>query len=109
MEILIERPVGKEVSSPMASIPPISGATSTVGGSSARVAERAESVRTASPEDQVEISQLGQALSTIEPESHIRVDKVSAIRDAIKDGTYLTDDKLAVTVERLVSVLRESA
>ena len=56
--------------------------------------------------DRVEISETARFLSTLERGGDIRVDKVLAIREAIADGTYETDDKIDVTVDRLIEVLR---
>jgi len=59
--------------------------------------------------DRVEISEVAQVLSTLEPDTAIRAEKVAEVREAIAKGTYLTDDKIAVTVDRLLQALHASA
>jgi anti-sigma28 factor (negative regulator of flagellin synthesis) len=58
--------------------------------------------------DHVEISQEAQALSDAGQEAGIRADKVAQIREAIANGTYLTEEKITITADRLLEVLRES-
>ena len=91
----------------MSDIPPINGTGSIVRAVPARQGQRdigAEASVTVM--DRVEISEMARLLSTLERGGDIRVDKVLAIREAIADGTYETDDKIAVTVDRLIEVLR---
>jgi anti-sigma28 factor (negative regulator of flagellin synthesis) len=58
--------------------------------------------------DHVEISQEGQALSAAGQEASIRAAKVAQIRLAIANGTYLTEEKIAITADRLLEVFNES-
>jgi len=58
--------------------------------------------------DQVEFSELGQSLSRLDPSTEIRADKVAVVRQAIADGTYMTEEKLAIAVDRLVQAIQSS-
>ncbi|MBN1491232.1 MAG: flagellar biosynthesis anti-sigma factor FlgM [Phycisphaerae bacterium] len=60
----------------------------------------------ASPErdDRVEISSAARALSETD-RADVRADKVAQIRAAIERGDYETDEKLDVTIDRLLSEL----
>lgn len=96
----------------MTDIPPING-TGKVHAplpSEPKVsARRPEAAPSEIPPDRVEISEVAQMLSTLEPDTAIRAEKVAEVREAIAKGTYLTDDKIAVTVDRLLEALRASA
>ena len=57
--------------------------------------------------DRVEISELAQRLSKRGLDiNDIRVDKVLAVREAITNGTYVTKNKIDITVNRLLDVLK---
>ena len=59
--------------------------------------------------DRVEISELAQMLNERGLDTNdIRVDKVLAIREAIANNTYITEDKIDVTVNRLLEVLKSA-
>lgn len=73
----------------------------------ARAEFRRGADRMASPErdDRVEISTTARALSEADATSDVRTDKVAQIRAAIERGDYETDEKLDVTIDRLLSEL----
>ncbi len=56
--------------------------------------------------DQVEISETGQILSTLESQASPRAERIARIREAIQNGTYETPEKIEITVDRLLEVLR---
>jgi flagellar biosynthesis anti-sigma factor FlgM len=91
----------------MNDIPPIQSA----GQMSSVLSQRSAQARTSVPgepaDDRLEISETGQILSSLQPDSVIRADRVAQIRQAIADGTYETPDKIDLTVDRLLDVLRE--
>jgi negative regulator of flagellin synthesis FlgM len=58
------------------------------------------------PGDRLEISETGQLLSNLGGDATIRGDKVAQIRQAIADGAYESPEKIEVTVDRLLDVLR---
>ena len=90
----------------MSEVSPINGLTE-LATTGVRPAERrAESSSSSTPVDSVELSDLAQTISTLEIEGDIRIDKVMQIREAIENGTYVTEDKIDVTVERLLQDLR---
>lgn len=90
----------------MNDIPPINSA----GQMTQVVSQRSAPVRPTAPDEQpddrVEISETGQILSTLDTDSPIRAERVAQIRQAIADGTYETPDKLELTIDRLLEVLR---
>ncbi len=59
--------------------------------------------------DAVEISALGRMLSSLDQTSEVRTEKVAELREAIADGSYVTDEKIAITAERLIEALRALA
>lgn len=73
----------------------------------ARAEARQGVAKMASPErdDRVEISSAARALSEADTTSDVRTDKVAQIRAAIERGDYETDEKLDVTIDRLLSEL----
>jgi negative regulator of flagellin synthesis FlgM len=90
----------------MNDIPPIQSS----GQVASTVSPRSTAAKPTSPEyetgDQLEISETGQILSSLSADPSIRADRVAQIRQAIADGTYETQDKLDVTIDRLMDVLR---
>lgn len=90
----------------MNDIPPINSA----GQMSNLISPRPTAIRQPAsgetPVDQLEISETGQLLSNLSPRSAIRADRVAEIRQAIADGTYETREKIELTVDRLLDVLR---
>jgi anti-sigma28 factor (negative regulator of flagellin synthesis) len=90
----------------MNDIPPIKTASAVNGIAPQKPVEPARQPATDAGEDRVEISEAGQLLSSLEHDAGIRAEKVARIRDEILNGTYETDDKVEVTVERLLDVLR---
>jgi anti-sigma28 factor (negative regulator of flagellin synthesis) len=56
--------------------------------------------------DRVEISQAGRALSEARPTGESPAEKIARIRQQIAQGNYETEDKIAVTIDRLLDVLR---
>jgi anti-sigma28 factor (negative regulator of flagellin synthesis) len=96
----------------MTDIPPIDGTgkvNAPLPSGPTPPARRAETPPSEIPPDRVEISEVAQVLSTLEPTTAIRAEKVAEVREAIAKGTYLTDEKIAVTVDRLLEALRASA
>lgn len=93
----------------MNDIPPIQSAGQTTN----MVAPRPVAVRPVAPsdlpDDQLEISETGQILSALRSDSPVRADRVAEIRRAIAEGTYETPDKIELTIDRLLDVLRESS
>ncbi len=89
----------------MSDIPPIEPRPSVAIPRLAR-AQEAAADPVAVPVDRVEISETGQLLATLEHPEGIRADKVAAIREAIQNGTYETDEKIDVTVSRLLEALQ---
>lgn len=71
-------------------------------------ARQAETPPSEMPPDRVEISEVAQVLSALESNTTIRAEKVAEVREAIAAGTYLADEKIAVTVNRLLEVLHAS-
>ena len=95
----------------MADIPPINGTGQVPSSPLPDRTHRVPEARPGNDEglaDHVEISQEGQALSDAGQEAGIRADKVAQIREAIANGTYLTEEKITITADRLLEVLRES-
>ena len=96
----------------MTDIPPINGTGKVnVPLPSGQTAphRRAETPPSEIPPDRVEISEVAQVLSTLEPNTAVRAEKVAEVREAIAQESYLTDEKIAVTVDRLLEALRASA
>ncbi len=95
----------------MTDIPPINGTGQVSSSPLPERVRRALETRLDNDDglvDHVEISQEGQALSDAGQETGIRADKVAQIREAIAKGTYLTEEKIAITADRLLEALRES-
>ncbi len=96
----------------MSDIPPINGsANGNVAGIAARSGPRSSSTPAGesppvSAADAVEISELGRMLSSLDQAGQVRAEKVAQIRQAIAEGTYVTDDKIALTAERLLDALK---
>mgnify|MGYP001596311718 CR=1 FL=1 len=67
--------------------------------------EKAGESRVSHESDALEISPMGQFLSKLQGIPDIRVDKVREIRAQIESGKYVTEDKLRVTVDRLLKEL----
>ncbi len=59
--------------------------------------------------DRVEISQAGRALSEARPTAESGAEKIARIRQQIAQGNYETEDKIAVTIDRLLEALRTTA
>lgn len=57
------------------------------------------------PQDRVELSELGTLLAAARDLPDIRIEKVIAAREQIQAGTYETPDKIAITVNRLLADL----
>lgn len=89
----------------MNDIPPIQSTGQLSGYTSQRLSP-ARSVLPEEQTDRLEISDTGQILSTMAPDSSIRADRVAEIRQAIANGTYETPEKIDITVDRLLNVLR---
>ena len=89
----------------MSDIPPIEARPGVAAPRLARPREVAADPG-AVPVDRVEISETGQLLATLEHPEDIRADKVAAIREAIQNGTYETDEKIDLTVSRLLDALQ---
>ena len=95
----------------MTDIPPINGTGQVPSSPLSERVRRAPETRPGNDQglvDHVEISQEGQALSAAGQEAGIRADKVAQIRQAIANGTYLTEEKIAITADRLLEVFHES-
>jgi hypothetical protein len=56
-------------------------------------------------DDRVELSELGRLLSLARELPAIRVDKVAALRDQVESDSYVSDHKIEVTVDRILSEL----
>jgi negative regulator of flagellin synthesis FlgM len=93
----------------MSDIPPIQSAGQMAGFASQRVAPSKLPLSDGFDGDHLEISETGQLLSELGNNSGIRAEKVAEIRQAIADGTYETEDKLDITVDRLLDVLRTTS
>ena len=52
--------------------------------------------------DRVEISEQAHLLEQLHALPEVRQDRIDAVTAAIADGSYITDEKLAIAVERLV-------
>lgn len=91
----------------MTEIPPIQATgIGVVGAPASRAPQNGTGSVGLRAEDTLEISELAQALSNLESETDIRIDKVLAIREEIANGTYETDEKIDITIERLLAALR---
>jgi len=94
----------------MTNIPPVNGTSRIIGASAVDRPQQTPAGGPLSqdigPVDRVEISATAQALSSAHPEAGIRAEKVAEIRQAIADGTYLTEDKIAITADRLLEAMR---
>lgn len=110
MEILVHpSPV---MVSEMTDIPPINSTgnlNAPVPSELKAPTHQAESQPSEMAPDRVEISETAQVLGSLAPNMSVRAEKVAAIREAIAAGTYLTDEKIAVTVDRLLEALHASA
>lgn len=95
----------------MNEIPPIAGCTSTASSAASDHLARPGSANRLREEeiDRADISEAGQRLSSLAHDDEIRADKVARIRQAIADGTYLTEEKIAITVDRLFEALETQA
>lgn len=90
----------------MSDIPPISNVVRTLNALPGQSANGPRAARSESPVDEVEISETGRMLSSLRSEQPLRLDKIAQIKQAIADGTYETDQKLQVTIDRLLETLR---
>jgi len=94
----------------MTDIPPINGTGKVSFPSGMKAPARpAEPPSSEMTPDRVEISDVAQALGSLEPNTSVRAEKVAEIRMAMENGTYLTDEKIAITADRLLQVLQASA
>jgi negative regulator of flagellin synthesis FlgM len=93
----------------MNDIPPINSAGQITNLVSPRPAPTRPATSDDESGDRLEISETGQILSNLAPASTIRADRVAQIRQAIADGTYETPEKIELTVDRLLDVLRASS
>jgi anti-sigma28 factor (negative regulator of flagellin synthesis) len=48
-------------------------------------------------------------LSSLDQTDEVRTEKVAQLREAIADGSYVTEEKIAITPERLIEALRALA
>jgi len=95
----------------MSEMSPINGAirlTSADAVEPRRLTDQPRSARIAQDADRVEISQEGRELSEARPATESSPEKIARIRQQIAADAYLTDEKLAVTVDRLLAALRTS-
>ncbi len=90
----------------MNDIPPIPSTGQVASLSGQRPPPAKQGVAEEQPQDSLEISETGRILSELGSDSNIRASRVAEIRQAIADGTYETSDKIDVTVNRLMDVLR---
>lgn len=56
--------------------------------------------------DSVEFSPLGRSMAEAAEESSMRLARIRAIRTDIQAGTYETPERLSVTADRLMNLLR---
>ena len=63
-------------------------------------------VESAEPGDRVEISRMAELLGRIQELPDVRTSLVARIRAEIEAGTYTTEDKIDVTVDRLLEDLQ---
>ncbi|MBI4578533.1 MAG: flagellar biosynthesis anti-sigma factor FlgM [Planctomycetes bacterium] len=92
----------------MNDIPPIQSAGQLATSAPQRVSPAKPVVFSEPGGDELDISETGRLLSSLGPDSGIRAEKVAEIRRAIAEGTYETDERLEVTVDRLLNVLRST-
>ena len=57
------------------------------------------------PGDRVELSEHARLLDRLRQMPEVRVDRIDRIRQAIADGAYETDDKIDLTIQRLLEDL----
>ena len=62
-----------------------------------------EVVAPATTTDRVDFSEQAQLLEKIHQLPQVRQDKIDVIKEAIANNTYLTDDKLDVAIDRMIS------
>ena len=67
-----------------------------------RAAQPSSTPTTATPTDELQLSDAGQLASRLADIPAIRADKVAAARAAIADGTYETANKLDTALSRLL-------
>lgn len=68
--------------------------------------EAGQNVQAQAPQDQVEISPLGQMLDSINDLPEIRHERVEEIRQQIASGVYETPEKLEIALDRLMDELQ---
>ncbi|UCD29913.1 MAG: flagellar biosynthesis anti-sigma factor FlgM [Planctomycetota bacterium] len=91
----------------MNNIPPINNATHAPSVSATQESKPTSAADRTTLTDRVEISELAQTMNKLGLDiNDIRVDKVSAIREAITNDTYVTEDKIEITVNRILEVLK---
>lgn len=99
----------------MSDIPPINGSgNGKLAGWTGLSGLRSSSASAGGPlgdsaADAVEISSLGRMLSSLDQTDEVRTEKVAELRAAIADGSYVTEEKIAITAERLIEALRALA
>jgi anti-sigma28 factor (negative regulator of flagellin synthesis) len=93
----------------MNNIDPINTALPATNIPAAQESSRPPMANETQPQDRVEISKLAQTLNERGLDiSDVRVDKVLVLREAIANDTYITQDKIDITVNRLLEVLRSA-
>lgn len=65
----------------------------------------AEPTSQARPADRLELSGVGHLMKVLKADTGIRADKVASIRAQIEAGTYETEEKLNITIDRLIEDL----
>ena len=90
----------------MSDIPPITNVGRPLNAAPSQVPASSRPMPSESPVDEVEISETGRMLSTLDSEQPLRLDKITQIKQAIANGTYETDEKLQVTIDRLLEALQ---
>ncbi len=57
--------------------------------------------------DRVELSEQARLMALLRQLPDVRHDRIENIRTAIAEGSYVTDEKLSVSIDRLLDDLRE--
>ncbi len=57
--------------------------------------------------DRVELSEQARLMALLRQLPDVRHDRIESIRTAIAEGSYVTDEKLSVSIDRLLDDLRE--